>query len=122
METPWRKADPEAAERFRRLASTVDGAELRTMFGYPASFVNGNLAFGMFQDSFMVRLPQDVREECLAGGWTQFSPMPGRPMREYLEMPAAVAGDDGEARAWMQRAAEFVAGMPPKQAKPRKRP
>ncbi len=121
MDGPWPKTSPHLVEAFHEVAAGIEGVEIRKMFGFPAAFVNGNMAFGMFGDSYMVRLPEDVRSERLADGWSLFEPMPGRPMREYVALPAAVAANPAAARTWLERSAAFVAGMPPKQPKARKR-
>lgn len=121
MDDAWRKPSADLVERFHLLAAGIEGVELRKMFGYPAAFVNGNMAFGLYQETFMVRLPEDAREECLAAGWSQFEPMAGRPMREYVALPPEVSADMDAARSWFERSARFVAGMPPKEPKPRKR-
>lgn len=121
MDEPWRKPSADFVERFHLLAAGIAGVELRKMFGYPAAFVNGNMAFGLYQDTFMVRLPQDDREARLAAGWSLFEPMAGRPMREYVALPPDVSADADAARAWFERSALFVATIPPKEPKPRER-
>jgi len=117
---PWRKAPPELIERFHETVAGIEGVEVRKMFGYPAGFVGGNMAFGLHQESFIVRLPEDARQDRLGAGWTQFEPMPGRPMREYVALPPEVIEDPDEARAWAERAAAYVRTLPPKVPKPRK--
>lgn len=121
MDNPWPKADPLLVEQFHDLARGIEGVEIRKMFGFPAGFVNGNMAFGMYGDSFMVRLPEDVREGRLADGWTLFEPMPGRPMREYVALPVEVVADPNATRPWLEQSAAYVATLPPKERKPRKR-
>src|SRR5579859_6926890 len=58
----------------------------RRMFGYPAAFVNGNMMSSVFQDRIMVRLSDQDRAEAIRQGGRRFEPMPGRPMREYVEL------------------------------------
>jgi len=43
-----------------------------------------------------------------------FEPMKGRPMREYVLVPAALHADARALRGWITRALEFTAGMPAK--------
>ena len=40
--------------------------------------------------------------------------MPGRPMREYLVMPATIAGDPTAVEPWLGRALAYVEQLPPK--------
>ena len=55
------KSPPELVERFDAAAARHPDAQRRKMFGYPALFVGGNLATGLFADTWMVRLgPADL--------------------------------------------------------------
>ena len=119
---PWRKPEAEMADRFHEAAAGIEGLDIRRMFGFPAGFIGGNMAVGLHQDTLIVRLPEDERRERLEQGWHQFEPMPGRPMREYLALPEAVAADATEARRWMERAAAYVRTLPPKAPKAAKKP
>lgn len=118
---PWRKPQSELIDRFHEIVAGIDGVDVRKMFGFPAGFVGGNMAFGLHQDTFMVRLPDDDREARLAEGWSRFEPMPGRPMREYVALPPEVAADVDAARRVMERSAAYVRTLPPKQPKPKRR-
>ena len=113
----WRKAPEDLVERFGAAVAGIDGLETRKMFGYPAGFIGGNMVTGLHQDSWIVRLPEDARQERLEAGWSAFEPMAGRPMREYLALPASVAEDPDAARAWVERAAAYVRSLPPKAPK-----
>jgi TfoX/Sxy family transcriptional regulator of competence genes len=110
----WGKAPPDLAERFTSAVAAMPGAQVRKMFGYPAGFVNGNLFTGIFESSWFVRLPDDERAQLAAAGGSAFSPMPGRPMREYVVMPATVAADPAAAEPWLLRALEHTGQLPPK--------
>ena len=110
----FEKSPADLAERFTATVSAMPGAEVRQMFGYPAGFVNGQLFTGLFGASWHVRLPDDQRDELAAAGGTPFSPMPGRPMREYLILPTAVAADAAAAEPWVERALDYVRQLPPK--------
>lgn len=119
MNEQWRKAPPELVERFEAAVAGIDGMEVRKMFGYPAGFVGGHMATGLHQESWIVRLAEADREDRKAAGWAGFEPMPGRPMREYLSLPAEVVEDPDQARDWVERAAAYVRALPPKQPKSR---
>lgn len=111
------KSPPELVESFEQ--ALPPEAQRRQVFGYPAGFVNGNMFTHLFQESFVVRLPDDAREELLRQpGASPFEPMPGRPMREYAVLPPETAMDAQAAGAWVRRAYEHVAAMPPKEKKP----
>jgi TfoX/Sxy family transcriptional regulator of competence genes len=84
------------------------------MFGFPAVFANGYMFSGLHQDNWVVRLTDTDLSELAAQGGVPFEPMPGRPMRGYLALPAAVAGDPAAARPWVERALANVLAMPAK--------
>jgi TfoX/Sxy family transcriptional regulator of competence genes len=115
----WRKAPPDLVDRFAAAVAGLEGLEPRPMFGYPAAFVGGNMVTGLHRESWIVRLGEADRTSLAEQGWQTFSPMPGRPMREYLALPSAVAADAEAARSWVERAAAYGRSLPPKP--PRKR-
>ena len=117
----WPKTPEAVAERFHAAVAGIEGVEERKMFGFPAAFIGGNMVAGTFRDAILVRLAKPDLEAQLDAGWSTFEPMPGRPMTGYLLVPAEVAADAGALRGWVERAAEFVRTMPPKEPKPRKR-
>jgi TfoX/Sxy family transcriptional regulator of competence genes len=120
MHDPWRQAPDDLVERFGAAVAGIDGLEIRKMFGYPAGFVGGNMVTGLHQESWIVRLPEDARRECLDAGWAIFEPMPGRPMREYVALPPEAVEDPDAVRAWVERATAYGRTMPPKSPKARK--
>jgi len=110
----WRKSPPALISLFESIFPGPP-AEQRKMFGYPAGFVNGNLFMGLFQDDLALRLPEDQRQELLAAKKAkQFEPMPGRPMREYVSIPNALASDKKELAAWVAKSCAFCASIKPK--------
>jgi TfoX/Sxy family transcriptional regulator of competence genes len=118
----WQKSSAELAERFAAGVAGIEGIETRKMFGYPAGFIGGNMVTGLHEESWIVRLPEDVRRDRLDAGWVSFEPMAGRPMREYLALPADVAADPDAAREWVELAAAYVRTLPPKAPKPARAP
>jgi TfoX/Sxy family transcriptional regulator of competence genes len=98
-----------------QLFEALAPGERRKMFGYPCSFERGQLFCGLFADGLFVRLGDAERAELLAApGARRFEPMPGRPMREYVVLPAAMLEDEAAVERWMQRAQEFARGLPEK--------
>jgi len=53
----FRPSPPELVERFGAVLEDYPTAVRRKMFGYPAAFVGGNMATGLFADQWVVRLP-----------------------------------------------------------------
>jgi hypothetical protein len=101
--------------RFATVLDRFPEAQRRKMFGYPAAFVGGNLATGLFGNGWMVRLGPEETERVLAsGGGRPFEPMPGRPMTGYVLLPAGEVADDGAIEGWVRRALAYAATLPRK--------
>lgn len=111
----FEKTPPKVAAAFE--AALPRGAELRKMFGYPAFFSGGNMFAGTFGPNVVVRLPDDERAKALTEGCSKFEPMPGRPMKEYVTVPAKAVADPVALRRWIGRAAAYGASLPAKKPK-----
>ena len=108
------KSPPELVERFAAVLDRYPDAERKKMFGYPAAFVGGNMATGLFADSWVVRLPDDEIEPAKAGGATAYEPMPGKPMKAFVVIPPADVDDDARISGWVERGLAHAASMPAK--------
>jgi hypothetical protein len=84
------------------------------MFGYPAAFVGGNMATGLFAEHWVVRLPDGEIEAAKIAGAEGFEPMPGRPMKSFVVIPAGDVADDGAIASWVERGLAHAASMPAK--------
>jgi len=95
--------------------------EPRKMFGYPAAFLRGQMVCGVFQERIMLRLGEADRAALLAQpGARPFEPMPGRAMREYVELPESLLRSPAKLRGWVERGAAYAATLPAKRS-PRKK-
>jgi TfoX/Sxy family transcriptional regulator of competence genes len=109
------KSPPDLEARFEAAAARQPAAQRRKMFGYPALFVGGNLATGLFADTWMVRLgPADLADLLAMPGAAPFSPMPGRTMTGYATLPGGVVADDEALDGWLGRAIAYAATLPAK--------
>ena len=108
------KSPPELVERFAAVLDRYPDAERKKMFGYPAAFVGGNMATGLFAERWVVRLPDAEIEPAKAAGAGAFEPMPGRPMKSFVVIPAADVGDDAAIADWVERGLAHARSMPPK--------
>jgi hypothetical protein len=85
-------------ERFEEIADDLaaqnDDVELGKMFGMPTIKRGGKAAAGFWRDSMVFKLTDSAaREQALAlEGAEQFDPMGGRPMKEWVVVPAAESG------------------------------
>ena len=124
MEMP--KASDEDKERFRSVVPHNPDVVVKPMFGNLGAFVNGNMFAGLFGPTIGVKLSDEDRHELESTERTvPFGPAE-RPMGGYTGLPevwnAEGDGDDARAKAWIEKAFEYVTGLPPKlpkAAKPR---
>ena len=108
------KPPPELIERFGVILERFPNTERRKMFGYPAAFVGGNLAAGLFGDRWVVRLPRGDVDDLVRAGARLFEPTVGRVWKDYIEIPADVIADDAALSALIARAIENAHRLPPK--------
>lgn len=112
------KSPPALVERFAAVLDGHPDAERRKMFGYPAAFVGGNMATGLFADSWIVRLPEAEIQAAKADGAGPFEPVPGKPMKAFVVIPPGDVADDEAIRRWVERGLAHARSMPPKKEWP----
>ncbi len=113
-------APPAVVALFQAAVEGLPEVEQRKMFGYPCAFVHGQMLIGVFQDRIMLRLSEADRAKFLEQpGAKPFEPMPGRPMREYVELPPDVMKSPAAVRRWIKRGLAYVETLPPKARKAR---
>ncbi len=107
------KAPEEMVRLFENAMMEFPMATQRKMFGYPAAFVNGNMFAGLFQDRMFLRLSDEdraaIRKEY---GTPLFEPMPGRPMRGYVEVPRYVLKSPRLLRTWLTKGMVYTKTLP----------
>ena len=108
------KSPPELVERFTTVMDRYPDAVRKKMFGYPAAFVGGNMATGLFADQWVVRLPDAEIEPAKAAGAGSFEPVPGKPMKAFVVIPSADVDDDAAIGVWVERGLGHAASMPSK--------
>ena len=93
-------------------------ATKRKMFGFPAGFIKGNMFTGLFEDSMILRLPPELREELIQRhGAKLFAPMAGRVIKEYVALPESLIRDRENLSSWVARALVHGESLKPKAAK-----
>ena len=119
MKMNWRKSSEAMIQKFSELVPSDARVERRKMFGYPAAFAGSNLFMSLFQESLILRLPDELRAGFVAStGASTFEPMPGRLMREYVVVPEGLLADPLTLRTWADRALEYAVSLPSKKRKP----
>jgi TfoX/Sxy family transcriptional regulator of competence genes len=111
------KPSSSLVETFHRAVAELPDVQPRQMFGYPAAFTRTQMFACLFQDNMIVRLSDADREAFGREGARPFEPMPGRPMREYVAVPAGVLKKPSELRSWLARSHAYAGSLPPKKKK-----
>lgn len=110
------KTPPEMVAAFDAASPSRPDIQRKTMFSYPALFVNGNMFAFTFGPHVCVRLSEEGRAKALKAGARPFEPMPGRGMKEYVEVPASDLGRAALKR-WFAHGLAYGESLPPKGAK-----
>jgi hypothetical protein len=114
-ETPsFTKSPPELVERFGTVMDRYPDVQRKKMFGYPAAFVGGNMATGLFAEHWVVRLPDAEIADAKAAWAGSFEPMPGRPMKAFVVIPTADVSDDTAIGRWVERGLAHAGSLPAK--------
>jgi TfoX/Sxy family transcriptional regulator of competence genes len=116
----WKKTPPELTAAFDRAAPKDPRVVRRPMFGYPALYLDGNMFAGTFQDKVVARLSEAERARAIKAGAKPFEPMPGRPMKEYIVVPAADMAKPAALAMWIERARAYAATLPEKKSTAKK--
>ena len=108
-------------KHFRSVMPTNAEITVKPMFGNLGAFVNGNMFAGLFGSTIGVRLSDADRAELEGSERTvPFGPEE-RPMGGYVGLPeiwnAEGDGDEAREKAWVTKAYNYVAGLPPKEPK-----
>jgi TfoX/Sxy family transcriptional regulator of competence genes len=111
------KPDAESKTFFASVIPVDPRITIKPMFGNIGSFINGNMFSGLFGNKIFVRLPENERILLLEEGASEFSPMPGRAMKEYVTIPEQWRQEPDKIREWIERSLSWVGEMPVKVSK-----
>ena len=113
--TKFAKSPPELVARFVTAVERHPRLVAKRMFGYDCTWVNGNMATGLFADTWFVRVGDTAAAELLAlPGAVPFAPMGGKPTKGYACLPPDVIADDAALDAWLERCIAFMETLPSK--------
>ena len=106
--------DETLAERIRQRLARKKGIEEKKMFGGIGFLLNGNMLVGVWKDSLIVRLGDELGAKVLLEPHVKAFDITGRAMKGWvLVAPAGVEGDD-QLKEWIRRAVKFVGRLPGK--------
>ena len=114
----WQVAGEAALRAFDDMTAGLENTEPRKMFGYACVFANGYLCIGTHGVGIVLRLPEVERMAFVRQYAAEiFTPMAGRPMREYVVVPVALYTKKAVLRKWARCSVDYVCSLPAKPAK-----
>jgi len=118
MAMKWEKCSTELSDILFSAMAAVP-AQKRIMFGCPAYFVNGNMFAGVHQSNIILRLTAADRQLMMKefDEAAPFEPFPGRPMKEYLTVPAEVYENASLFSRWIGKSLANAVALPSKTTK-----
>ena len=118
----WPSTPPDLIALFERSLPLDPRVDRRKMFRCPCAFANGAMFMGVHAGTLFLRLDPTDRARAIAEhGARLFDPMGGRPMREYVVVPATIL-QKAETRAdWIARGFAYALTVPAKPKRVSKR-
>ena len=105
--------DPHLADLMRAALKHRHGIVEKKMFGGYCWMLNGNMLCGVEVGRFMLRVGKELEAEALRQPGASPMDITGKPMRGIIWVDADAAITAGLS-SWVDFAACFVAGLPPK--------
>lgn len=109
--------DEDLAARVREVLPRGEVVTERRMFGGLAFMLGGHMFCGIVKDALMARLGPEAAGRALGQPHVRTMDFTGRPMRGMVFIdPDGL--DGGAPRQWVDAAAGYARGLPPKPARP----
>ena len=84
------------------------------MFGGVCHLFKGNMFCGVYKDYLILRLGQPEADSALDLPNVKPFDITGRPMKGWVMIAAKALETDDSLKAWLEKARQFAAGLPPK--------
>ena len=84
------------------------------MFGGLCFMLNGNMCCGVVGGDLMLRVGPDRHAECLAHPHAREMDFTGKALKGFIFVGPQGQESDAELAGWVQLAADFALGLPPK--------
>ncbi len=91
-----------------------DGLEKKKMFGGICYLVNGNMAFGVWKDSLIVRMAPDLAVEKLKDAQVREFDVTGKPMKGWVMVEKGSWDKKYELAGWLHIGRSFALSLPKK--------
>jgi hypothetical protein len=114
--------DEALAERIRVVLADAPDLIERKMFGGIAFMLGDHMVCGVVREDLMLRLGPEGVDRALEEPGTKPMTFTGPRMRSMVFVEPAGIREDARLAAWIGRARDFVATLPPKKPKRERRP
>jgi TfoX/Sxy family transcriptional regulator of competence genes len=106
--------DKVVAQRAREEMQHLPGFTEKKMFGGVGFLLWGNMACGVNEDDFIVRVGKGGYGEALAQPHTRVFDMTGKPMAGWIVVEPAGVADQADLRRWIDLGVKYAQTLPPK--------
>ncbi len=104
----------EIAYRVQAVVSAWSGTDAKKMFGGVCHLLKGNMMCGVYRDYLILRLGEEEGKRALEQPFVRPFDITGRPMKGWVMVEQEGFKEDGELKAWLNKAREFAKALPPK--------
>ena len=106
--------DEGLAQRVREMLADQPDLEEKKMFGGIAFMLQGNVACGLTQDNFMVRVGPEEYEAALARRHARPMDFTGKPMKGWVYVDSDGYTEDEDLAEWVSMGIAYALSLPPK--------
>ncbi len=104
----------EIEARVSRIVSSWKNADAKKMFGGVCHLLDGKMFSGVHRDFLILRLGEKGSKDALESPFVRSFDITGRPMKGWVMIEMEGFKSDNDLSAWLNRAKEFVKGLPSK--------
>lgn len=100
--------------RIKKVVATWKNTSHKKMFGGVCHLLNGNMFCGVYREFLILRLGEEAAADALEQTHVNVFDITGKPMRGWVMVSRAGFESDRTLKSWLDKAAAFVAALPPK--------
>jgi TfoX/Sxy family transcriptional regulator of competence genes len=100
--------------RINQFASVWKDTVQKNMFGGVCYLLKGNMFCGVYKDSLILRLGEDLAKGALTLPSVRPFDITGKPMKGWVMVEPAGFQSDEDLKEWLAKAREFVSHLKPK--------
>ena len=106
--------DKQLEKRLQELIAKCNDFYPQKMFGGLGFLMRGNMCFGIWKDSLILRLGEFQAEKALKNKSVRAFDITGRPMKGWVMVNPAGMKSKVTLRKWVEQAIDFVSQLPRK--------